>query len=129
MSYSSSEQIYSEASRIKPSILQCVKGLRKSGMGPRAGNSLRGSKFLSSVLADIIKSRIGPTSHIVCLRHTFSGQQSPGHQKGNITDGKNCEAAVPSLFRFEGLSRVQEVLFRGGKNYYESSDIILRLTL
>jgi hypothetical protein len=42
---------------------------------------------------------------------------------------KNCEATVPSLFHFGGLSRVQEVLFRGEKDYSESSNIILRLTL
>jgi hypothetical protein len=68
------------------------------------------------VIVNIIKSRTGPASHIVGLRHTLSGQQSSSHKKGNITDGNNYEVAAPSLFQFRGPSQVQEVLFRGGED-------------
>jgi hypothetical protein len=76
----------------------------------------RGFETLPPAVADIIKSRTRPTFHIICLHHTFSGQQSLGHQKRNTKDGQNHEAIVPNLFCLGGPNRVQEVLFRDGED-------------
>jgi hypothetical protein len=47
-SHSCPEQVYSKASRMKPSILQCVEGLCKSRMGPR---TIEGQSFILYISA------------------------------------------------------------------------------
>jgi hypothetical protein len=89
-------------------------------MGPRVAEGLRGPKTLPPVVADVIKSMTGLASHIICLYHALSGQRSPHHRKRNNTNGQNYEATISSLFCFEGIDQVQNVLLRGGEDLLRS---------
>jgi hypothetical protein len=95
--------------------------LYKSRMGARATKSLRGFEIVPPVVINIIKTRAGEVSHIICLCHKLSCQRSSVCQKGNIKDGQNRKAAIPTLFHFRGPNWFQEVLLRGGEDMLCSS--------
>jgi hypothetical protein len=64
---SSLEQIHSEASRVKSTILHGTKGLHKSRLGSRTTESFRIFEILSSIAANTLKSKTRATAYPVHL--------------------------------------------------------------